>query len=251
MDRRLLVVGNWKMHGTLESARALARGIVAGGSAHPATDIVVCPPHTLIAAAAAELAGGRVRLGAQTVSEFNDGAYTGETAASMLRELGCDYVIVGHSERRHLFGESNETVAAKAAAAAAAGIVPIICVGEVLEERQAGATNEVVAKQLEPFTLTDVLPKDAVIAYEPVWAIGTGETATPDEAQAVHAAIRAKIARADAATAARTRILYGGSVKPDNAAELFRMDDVDGGLIGGASLNAEDFLCICGSGPEH
>lgn len=253
MNRRPLVVGNWKMHGTVAFARELARAVVAGAKELPGTDIAICPAHVLLGAAAAELAGSDVGLGAQTVSEFEQGAYTGETAAAMLLEIGCRFVIVGHSERRHLFGESNAAVAAKAEAALTAGLVPIICVGETLEERRRGATNAVIAAQLGP--VMDAAGghaglRHAAIAYEPVWAIGTGETATPEQAQEVHAFIRASLAAADATAADPIRILYGGSVKPDNAVDLFRMTDVDGGLIGGASLTAEDFLRICGSVPR-
>lgn len=247
MARRPLVVGNWKMNGTLESARQLARDIAAGAGGVTAVGIVICPPHPLLGTVATEVDGSSVSLGAQTVSEFAQGAYTGETSASMLREIGCEFVIVGHSERRQLFGESSAAVAAKAQAAGAAGMVPIICVGEVLEDRQRGATIEVVTAQLGPFVANGALPSGAVIAYEPVWAIGTGETATPEQAQDVHAAIRGVLATIDPAVADATRILYGGSVKPDNARELFLMADVDGGLIGGASLKADEFLSICGA----
>lgn len=249
MQRRGLVVGNWKMHGNLAFARELARAIATGSRELSGADIVICPPHMLLGAAGSELGDSEVSLGAQTVSEFTDGAYTGETAVSTLVEVGCSFVIVGHSERRHLFGETSDVVAAKATAVVEAGITPIICVGEVLEERQNGATNAVVAAQLLPFMQPngiDVL-RQAVIAYEPVWAIGTGETASPEQAQAVHHFIRSSIAEIDQATADAIRILYGGSVKPDNAADLFRMTDIDGGLIGGASLTADNFLRICGS----
>jgi triosephosphate isomerase len=253
MQRRGLVVGNWKMNGSIESARDLAQKLVIGSRGLTGTNIAICPPHTLLHVVAAEVGDSAVQLGAQTVSEFADGAYTGETAVSMLAEAGCDFVIVGHSERRHLFGETSDVVAAKATIALAAGITPIICVGEVLEERQNGATNEAVAAQLLPFTQgssVEVL-RGAVIAYEPVWAIGTGETASPEQAQAVHHFIRSLIAEVDQGVADTARILYGGSVKPDNAADLFRMADIDGGLIGGASLKAEDFLRICGSAQQR
>jgi triosephosphate isomerase len=249
MSRRQLVVGNWKMHGSVAFAGELARAVAAGAGGVAGCDIAICPPHTLLNSAAVELVGSDVKLGAQTVSEFVEGAYTGETSGSMLAELGCQFVIVGHSERRHLFGERSEAVAAKALAAATAGITPIICVGEVLEERHSGATEAVVAAQLLPFTsgcAGEVL-RDAVIAYEPVWAIGTGETATPEQAQAVHQFIRSAIADVDPVAADSIRLLYGGSVKPDNAADLFQMADIDGGLIGGASLKADDFLRICGA----
>ncbi|MGR9091634.1 MAG: triose-phosphate isomerase [Gammaproteobacteria bacterium] len=245
MARQALVVGNWKMHGNATFARELAGAIVARAGECRGIEIAVCPPHVLLSAVAEVVAGSAVALGAQTVSEFNEGAYTGETAPAMLVELGCRFVIVGHSERRHLFGETSAAVAAKAQAAVAAGLTPIICVGEQLDDRKADTTNAVIAAQLEPIG-ADVLGQ-CVVAYEPVWAIGTGETATPEQAQAVHAFIRQTVAARDADAAAALRILYGGSVKPDNAAELFQMADVDGGLIGGAALKAPDFLQICGS----
>tara|TARA_R110002095_G_scaffold105295_2_gene92114 strand:- start:15 stop:719 length:705 start_codon:yes stop_codon:yes gene_type:complete len=233
------------MHGTVAFARDLAGAIAARADDYPDVDIAVCPPHVLLPAVADVLAGSAVALGAQNVSEFTEGAYTGETSPGMLVDLGCRFVLVGHSERRTLFGETSAIVAAKAQAALAAGLTPVICVGEQLEDRKAGTTNTVIASQLEPLA-TGVLV-NCVVAYEPVWAIGTGETASPEQAQAVHAFIRKTIAARDAAAAAATRILYGGSVKPDNAAELFQMADVDGGLIGGAALKAPDFLQICGS----
>jgi len=237
--RRLLVVGNWKMHGSIAFTRDLAGAVAA---AAPSTaDVVVCPPHVLLTTAAAALSGSRVGLGAQTVSEFEQGAYTGETSPSMLIEVGCRWVIVGHSERRQYYGETNEVVAAKSAAALKAGLIPIICVGESLAERQNDTTEKVIEAQLQ--AVADDVIGQSVIAYEPIWAIGTGETATPEQAQAVHAFIRSSIDAAGAAE--RVRILYGGSVKPDNAAQLFQMPDVDGGLIGGAALKADDFLQIC------
>lgn len=249
MKRRSLVVGNWKMHGTVTFARELAREVAFGSRSLANVEVAICPSHLLLSSAAAELVGSDVKLGAQAVSEFLEGAYTGETSASMLNEVGCRFAIVGHSERRHMFGETSDAVAAKATAALDAGITPIICVGEVLEERQSGATHAVVAGQLRPFTNGeggDVL-RNAVIAYEPVWAIGTGETAAPEQAQDVHQFIRSWIEEVDPITSDGIRILYGGSVKPDNAANLFRMPDIDGGLVGGASLKADDFLRICGS----
>ena len=249
MERRSLVVGNWKMHGTVTFARELAREVAFGSRSLANVEVAICPSHLLLSSAAAELVGSDVKLGAQAVSEFLEGAYTGETSASMLNEVGCRFAIVGHSERRHMFGETSDAVAAKATAALDAGITPIICVGEVLEERRSGATHAVVAGQLRPFTNGeggDVL-RSAVIAYEPVWAIGTGETAAPEQAQDVHQFIRSSIEEVDPITSDGIRILYGGSVKPDNAANLFRMPDIDGGLVGGASLKADDFLRICGS----
>jgi len=233
------------MNGNTGFARELAGAVAQGVPGASGCHMAICPPHVLLAAVAEVLDGTNVALGAQTVSEFAEGAYTGETATSMLVDLGCRYVIVGHSERRHGFGETSELVAAKAVAVSAAGMTPIICVGELLEQRHAGTTNDVIAGQLRPIPV-DVL-RQAVIAYEPVWAIGTGETASPAQAQAVHAFIRETVAAGVGAAAESMQILYGGSVKPDNAAELFRMTDVDGGLIGGASLKAPDFLQICAS----
>lgn len=233
------------MHGSVAFARELAGAIAARAGDYPDVEIAVCPPHVLLSAVADVLADSTVALGAQNVSEFTEGAYTGETSPAMLTEFGCRFVLVGHSERRKLFGETSAVVAAKAQTALAAGLTPVICVGEQLEDRKADTTNAVIAAQLEPID-TAVLGK-CVVAYEPVWAIGTGETASPEQAQAVHAFIRELIATRDPAAAGALRILYGGSVKPDNAAELFQMADVDGGLIGGAALKAPDFLHICGA----
>lgn len=233
------------MHGTLAFARDLAGAVAARAGDYPHVEIAVCPPHVLLPAVAEALATSTVALGAQNVSEFTEGAYTGETAPAMLAELGCRFVLVGHSERRKLFGETSAVVAAKAQSALAAGLTPVICVGEDLADRKAGTTNAVIAEQLEP--VDTALFGQCVVAYEPVWAIGTGETASPEQAQAAHAFIRETIAGRDPAAAGALRILYGGSVKPDNAAELFRMTDVDGGLIGGAALQAPDFLHICGA----
>ena len=208
---------------------------------------MACPPYVYLAEAAAQLQGSAVLLGAQDVSAESGGAFTGEVAGAMLREVGCTHVIVGHSERRSLFGESDAVVAAKFIAARAAGLVPILCVGETLAERESGATETVVRRQLAAvLDSAGVTALDgAIVAYEPVWAIGTGKTATPDQAQAVHADIRAQLTAADDRIGAATRILYGGSVKGANAADLFAMQDIDGGLIGGASLDAQDFLAIC------
>jgi triosephosphate isomerase len=230
--RERLVAGNWKMHGSRESNRALLDALVAADVA-----CAVCVPYPYLAQAAERLRGTRVAWGAQTLSEHAQGAFTGEVSAAMLGEFGCRYVLVGHSERRHLFGETDAQVAAKFAAARAAGITPILCVGETLQEREGGRTQEVVARQIDAALARGGIG-DAVVAYEPVWAIGTGRTATPEQAQEVHAFLRARVS-------AQTRILYGGSVKPDNAAAIFAMPDVDGGLIGGASLVAKDFIAIC------
>ena len=245
--RHALVVGNWKMHGSREGSTALISAIVAGVESLRGADAAVCPPYPYLALASKLLAGSPVGLGAQNLSEHPQGAYTGEVSASMLVEVGCRFVIVGHSERRHLFGETDAVVACKFAAAQRAKLIPILCVGETLAEREAGATEAVVSRQVE--SVLDVSGvaafASAVIAYEPVWAIGTGHSASPEQAQAVHALIRAKISERDATIAGGLRILYGGSVKASNAAQLFGMPDIDGGLIGGASLDGEEFLSIC------
>jgi triosephosphate isomerase len=237
--RRRLVAGNWKMHGSRASNRALLDAVVAGIAGLDGVECTVCVPFPYLQEVAEQLRGSPVAWGAQNVSAFARGAYTGEISTSMLTEFGCRHVIVGHSERRQLFGETDEKVAAKFAAALDAKLVPILCVGETLAEREAGQTEKVVGRQLdEVLTTTGVEAfSHAVVAYEPVWAIGTGRTATPQQAQEVHALIRKKIFQG-------TPILYGGSVKADNAAAIFAMPDVDGGLIGGASLVAQDFLAI-------
>ena len=253
MDRTPLVVGNWKMNGTRGEAKTLAQSIAMDAKNLTNVAIAICPPYVLLDIVAAALGDSAVALGAQSVSEFSNGAYTGEVSASMLSELGCRCVIVGHSERRQLFGESHEAIAAKAQSAMNAGLCPIICVGETLEERSSGSTEQVIAAQLEPVLQSakaQQLLANAVIAYEPVWAIGTGQTASPAEAQNVHGFIRARLANVDSAAAASIQILYGGSVKPNNARELFSEADVDGGLIGGASLQAGDFLAICTAASE-
>jgi triosephosphate isomerase len=244
MTRASLVAANWKMNGSRAANEAWLREFCAAG-ATGAT--VVCPPYVYLADVARALAGTGAEAGAQNVSERGAGAFTGEVAAEMLLDAGARWAIVGHSERRALYGESSQTVAAKAARAVAAGLRPIVCVGETLEERERGLTQEVIAAQLEPLLQSCTVRQLAggALAYEPVWAIGTGRTATPAQAQEVHAAIRARLARADATGAAQLRILYGGSVKPANARELFEQPDIDGGLIGGASLVATDFLAIC------
>ena len=243
--RRKLVAGNWKMHGTLASADALVRAVVAG--LPEGVEAAVFPPAVQAATLVATLAGTPLAVGVQDVSEHAQGAYTGETAASMARDAGCTLALVGHSERRQYHGETNERVAAKFEQAQAAGLVPVLCVGETLAEREAGRTEAVVAAQIEAVRARCGIDAfaQAVVAYEPVWAIGTGRTATASQAQEVHAFIRSQLAKDDATIANSLRILYGGSVKPANAAELFAQPDVDGGLIGGASLAAIDFLTIC------
>lgn len=247
MARRPLVVGNWKMNGTRATAQALAGEIVAGLPADAKAAVGVCPPAVFIPEIAAALSGTPVLLGSQNIADQDSGAFTGEISGPMLREFGCTLAIVGHSERRLTYGESSELVAGRYAKAIAHGITPILCVGETLEEREGGNTFAVVDAQLAAvFDLCGVKSLEkAVIAYEPVWAIGTGRTATTEQAQEVHAYIRSRIAEHEPAVAASLQILYGGSVKPDNASALFSMPDVDGGLIGGASLDAKGFLAIC------
>jgi triosephosphate isomerase (TIM) len=245
--RQPLVAGNWKMNGSRAGVVELLDGIKAGMGDVKTAEVAVCPPYVFIPEAAARLQGTPISWGGQNLSTHASGAYTGEVAASMLTDFGCKYVIVGHSERRTLYGEDDAVVAEKFEAARKAGLVPIFCVGETLEEREAGDTEAVVARQVD--AVLDRFGPQAlatgVIAYEPVWAIGTGRTATPEQAQEVHAFIRGRVAAKDAAVAAGVRILYGGSMKPDNAAELMAKPDIDGGLIGGASLKASDFLAIC------
>ena len=241
-----LVAGNWKLNGSLAANRELLQGIIAGLPA-AGVEVMVCPPAVYLASTAAELDGTAVLLGAQNVAAQELGAYTGEVSAAMLRDVGCSHTLIGHSERRTLFGDTDDVVAAKFVAARAASVQPVLCIGETLQERQAGATMTVVRRQLD--AVLNTVGADgfagAIVAYEPVWAIGTGQTATPEQAQEVHAEIRARLANADAKLAAETRILYGGSVKGANAADLFSRQDIDGGLIGGASLQAGEFLAIC------
>ena len=246
-ERRSLVAGNWKMNGTLASVKPLLKAIAAGIDEQTAAEVALCPPFVYIPELSGFLGQSRIRLGAQNVSQREGGAYTGEISAKMLQDCGCRYVIVGHSERRLLYGEHDRLVAEKFRAVQAEAMTPILCLGELLEQRESGDTEAVIARQLDA-VIEQVAANafaDTVIAYEPVWAIGTGKTATPAEAQAAHEFIRRRLARHDQRIAAAIRILYGGSVKADNAAQLFNMADIDGGLIGGASLIAEDFLAIC------
>jgi len=239
MRRTRLIAGNWKMHGSRASNQALLDAVLQGIVGIDGAECAVCVPFPYLHDVSEQLRGTPVAWGAQTMSEHRRGAYTGEVSGEMLVEFGCRYVIVGHSERRQIYGETDAQVAAKFAAALDAKLTPILCVGETLEEREGGRTEKVVARQLdEVLTTTGVEAfSGAVVAYEPVWAIGTGRTATPEQAQEVHAFIRRRIFKG-------TRILYGGSVKPANAAQLFAQPDVDGGLIGGASLVAAEFLAI-------
>jgi triosephosphate isomerase len=241
--RTPLIAGNWKMNGSRVTNAALLDGIRAGAASVNA-ELAVCVPAPYLAQAQSALAGSVVAWGAQYLSH-ESGAFTGEVAASMLAEFGCRYVIVGHSERRSYHAESDQLVAHKAERAIAAGLTPIVCVGETLAQREQGATDAIVAQQLAP--VLDAVGErlaSVVIAYEPVWAIGTGKTATPETAQAVHQSIRAQLGKRSASSAEQVRILYGGSMKPENAKALLAMPDIDGGLIGGASLNAADFLAI-------
>ena len=235
------------MNGSQAEAATLLNGIQQGMAAVKQAEVVVCPPFILIPAVATRLKGSRIAWGGQNLNANTSGAFTGEVSGPMLKDFGCTYVIVGHSERRALYGETDQGVAQKFKAAQVAGLIPILCVGETLEEREANATETVVARQLDAvLALTGIESlANAVIAYEPVWAIGTGKTATPQQAQAVHKFIRGKLAGKNAAVAEGLRLLYGGSVKGANAQELFGQADIDGGLIGGASLNTEDFLAIC------
>ena len=244
--RKKLVAGNWKMHGSLQGNAALLDRLLAGG-AGASCEVAVCVPYPYLAQVQSRLSGSALSWGAQSVSEHASGAFTGEVSASMLCEFGCRYVLVGHSERRQLFGESDVVVAAKFVAAQQVGLVPVLCLGETLAERESGQTAAVVSRQLAAVIERAGVGAlaSAVLAYEPVWAIGTGVTASPAQAQDVHAAIRAQVAVLDGGLAEGLLILYGGSVKPQNAAELFAQADIDGGLIGGAALVADDFLAIC------
>lgn len=245
--RRPLVAGNWKMNGSRAENAALVEALVAGDSGADGAEVLICPPFVYLWEVGRQLRDSSLALGGQDLCAAANGAHTGEVSGAMLRDVGCRYVIVGHSERRSLYGEDDHAVARKYVAAQREGLVPILCVGESLKEREQGQTEAVVLRQLQ--AVLDVAGAasfaGAVLAYEPVWAIGTGKNATPGQAQQVHALLRARMAREDAMMTASLRILYGGSVKAVNAGELFSMPDVDGGLVGGASLNAEEFLAIC------
>jgi triosephosphate isomerase len=252
--RRPLVAGNWKLHGSRAANARRVAALRAGIGSAAGVDCVVCPPFCYLEEVGRALRGSPIQLGAQSVSAERDGAYTGEVSAAMLRDVGCEYVIIGHSERRALFGDDDQRVAAQFAAVIEAGLTPVLCVGETLAEHEAGAAEAVIARQLEAILETAGSAPGAgaapaglgrlIVAYEPIWAIGTGRVATPTHAQALHAFIRGRIASRDAKIAAHVRILYGGSVKPGNAAQLFAQPDVDGGLVGGASLEADQFLAI-------
>ena len=245
--RSSLIAGNWKMNGSLASVIELVEGIKAGNAG--SAELAVCPPSIYLMKVGGMLDGTDIALGSQNVCDQEKGAFTGEISASMLLESGCRYAIVRHSERRALYLESDQLVAARFAMALSAGLTPILCVGETLQEREQDVTEAVVARQID--AVIEVCGIEgigrSVIAYEPVWAIGTGKVATPEQAQAVHAFIRSKLAQADAGIAQQVRILYGGSMNPSNAAELLSQADIDGGLIGGAALKADDFLAIAQS----
>ena len=250
--RDILVAGNWKMNGSELANSELVAGIIAGAPDATNVQLLVCPPYPYLAMVADQVKGSDVAVGAQNVSEHEKGAFTGEVAPAMLKDVGCEYVIIGHSERRTLYGETSAQVAAKFGAVQAAGMTPILCVGETLEEREAGSTENVVAEQLGAALEANGIQAfgAAVIAYEPVWAIGTGMTATPEQAQDVHRYIRGLLAAEDQAIADGIQILYGGSMKGENAAGLLGMADIDGGLIGGASLKSDDFLAIARAATE-
>ncbi len=244
--RNGMVVGNWKMHGSRAANEALVRALIDARPGSEFVRVAVCPPFPYLAEVATRLRGSSIALGAQNVAEHDKGAYTGEVCADMLADVGCRYVIVGHSERRQLYGEASEVVARKVGRVIQAGLAPILCVGETLEQREAGDTLDVVAEQLAS-VIAEVGPDGlaaASLAYEPVWAIGTGRTASPGQAQEVHAFLRGVLVEEGVAGAEQICILYGGSVKAANAAELFAMDDVNGALVGGASLDAAEFASI-------
>ncbi len=245
--RQPLIAGNWKMNGSRDSIKTLLDGLKAGIGDVKTAEVAVCAPYVYLADVQSQLSGTPIAWGGQNLSTEEKGAFTGEISASMLLDFGCKFVIVGHSERRSLYGEDDALVAKKYAVARKAGLIPILCVGETLEERESGIMEEVVARQLNAVIDLEGVSalNDGVIAYEPVWAIGTGKTASPEQAQEAHAFIRKLIAEKDASVADKVRIQYGGSMNAGNAAQLLAMEDIDGGLIGGASLKAEDFLAIC------
>lgn len=253
--RRTVIAGNWKMYKTIDETIELISGLKSAlPHPRPDVDVVVCPPFTSLAIASNLLNDTSIKLGAQNMSEHDEGAFTGEVSWKMLKSAGCEYVILGHSERRQYFQESNELINLKAKKALAAGLKPIICVGERLEEREQGITNQIVATQIKGVLAgisTDDL-KRVIIAYEPVWAIGTGKTATPQQAQEVHVVIRKLVIQLYSWNAAEGLIIqYGGSVKPDNAADLLAQDDIDGALVGGACLKADSFGAIIAAAPRR
>ncbi|MCP4684628.1 MAG: triose-phosphate isomerase [bacterium] len=244
--RRMIIAGNWKLFGTIAETENLCKGLLNGKSRSERAEVLVCPPYTALAAASSLLADSHIAVGGQDMSEYEGGAYTGEISAEMLLTVGATFVILGHSERRQYHAETDQLVNAKAVRALASGLTPIICVGETLEERESGRTEDVVGAQIAG-TLKDLSAEDlkkTVVAYEPVWAIGTGKTATPEMAEAVHRFIRERLVALDNEAAEMLPILYGGSVKPNNAAGLLSQPNIDGALVGGASLKADDFIAI-------
>ena len=245
--RKPIIAGNWKMNGSRSSIKELLEGVKAGMGDVKSAEVAVCAPSIYLADVSEQLSGSKVAWGGQNLSTEAKGAFTGEISADMLLDFKSEYVIVGHSERRTLYGETDQLVAEKFEVARKAGLKPILCIGESLEERESGVTNDVCSRQINAVIERSGVEAlaDGVVAYEPIWAIGTGKTATPEMAQETHAAIRKLIADKDASVAEKVRIQYGGSMNAANAAELLAMDDIDGGLIGGASLKAEDFLAIC------
>jgi triosephosphate isomerase len=247
--RKILVAGNWKMHGSKTMVRALLEGLLAGSSSDGGADLAVFPSFPYLSLTESILSGSHIRWGGQTLNPHTQGAHSGETSGNMLVDMGCSFVLVGHSERRSIYAESDADVAIRFKTALDAGLEPVLCVGETLQEREANETEAVVGRQLDAVINSvgiDAFSR-ATIAYEPVWAIGTGLTATPQQAQSVHAFIRDKISSLNVIIAGQLRILYGGSVNGSNAAELFAQSDIDGGLVGGASLTAEDFFAIYGT----
>jgi triosephosphate isomerase (TIM) len=245
--RQPMVAGNWKMNGSSDSVKELIAGIKEGMGSVAKAEVVVCPPAVYIPRVVGAAADSGIKVGSQNICDEDKGAFTGEISGDMLKDIGCEYAIIGHSERRALYGESDELVAKRFASARRNGVKPIFCIGETLEERESGITNDVCSRQIDAVIALEGVESlaDGVIAYEPVWAIGTGKTASPEQAQEVHAFIRGKIAALNAEVAEGLRILYGGSMNPGNAKELIGQADIDGGLIGGASLKPADFLAIC------
>lgn len=245
--RQPLVAGNWKMNGSSASVSELVVALKTGASTLRGVDVTVCPPAVFLDRVASLLDDSGIALGAQTASEFDSGAYTGENSVAMLEDLGCRYVLLGHSERRALFAETDQQVAAKYLAVKQGGLVPVLCVGETLDQREQGQAETVIAAQLNAVIDAHGVEslQDAVVAYEPVWAIGTGKTASPEQAQQIHSAIRQLVAQRSPSVADQLVILYGGSVNGGNAESIFSMADIDGGLVGGASLKADEFIAIC------
>jgi triosephosphate isomerase len=245
--RKPLVAGNWKMHGSRADNASLVRDLLDALRPEGSADVLLCPPYVYLWETGRLIKDSDVTLGAQNLGAETQGAFTGEVSAAMLRDVGCRYVLVGHSERRQIFGETDALVARKFVAAQSHRLVPVLCVGETLDERESGRTQEVVSRQIDAVLAVSGIAAfgSAVVAYEPVWAIGTGRNASPEQAQEVHGMIRRNLGTLDATIGSSARILYGGSVKASNARDLFSMPDIDGGLVGGASLKADEFARIC------